>query len=946
MVWRFVVVAAAICVQLWCGLSVAQELRKSPYDKSRSRHFVLENGLRVIVVSDPNFNSAAAALAVDVGSLADLREHQGLAHFLEHMLFLGTKKYPDVDDYGRYLKENGGYANAYTAPDQTNYHFEVRPAAFEGALDRFAQFFITPLFDARYTEREMHAVQSEHQKNLQNDRWRQRQLQRQHLKQGHPAAAFSTGNMDTLKGVTPEVLQNFYTTHYSANRMALTLLGPATLDVLEEQARRHFAPITNRNLKQLRYDAVFYEQRAALRTIEFEPIKDRRSIEYRFALPGVDHLYEAKVLTLIGAHIGHEGRGSLLSYLKAKGWATGLSAGGYGETVDYGYFAIQIELTPQGLVERAAITRALFSYIELLRREGVAKRFFEEQKRLATLAYRYDDKGEGSERASQLAASMLRYPLSEVEQVPYLHRRFDPAAIAAMLDHLRPESLLITVAAKGVVTDAVEPYYGTRYRYREEAGEPYAQLLQPEVMPALQRPAVNPFIPESAALAAVQPLKIEEGAGWATWYAHDDKHKRPKALAAFSFRLPADSAPTLREAALQKLYAAVVAEQVNEISYPAYEAGLDYEISAHQNAITLRIEGYSSSLHKLQERLLPHLRTITIEEERFAALKERLLRAGESFVLSPAWQIGREYSRALRKKSYFLADEMAQEMKSIDRDELQRFGRGIFARGFLRSFIYGSISADGAKRLASAARSALLVEGWQPIDRAQRRRSEVMVEGAGASHRIVSRALPGNNSCLWRSYYLGHGSVPLRAAALLVGAALKQPFYTEMRTEQQLGYIVFSATPDDANNYYLFLIVQSATHGPDAIAAQVDSFVDTLPAQLEKISAQQFQQLKEGVIHRLAEKPTSVVAEGVRMYDNTFNRQGSFGRDDETIAFIETISKSELLKMVQSRLRPATARLIDLHLFAQQHTKPTDFEKTAITPAQFKESAEFAPARY
>jgi insulysin len=85
----------------------AQTLTKHPDDKSVSRHFVLENGLKVLVVSDPDFNNSAASLEVQVGSLMDPKDRQGLAHFLEHMLFLGNKKYPEVDEFSGYLPWTG-----------------------------------------------------------------------------------------------------------------------------------------------------------------------------------------------------------------------------------------------------------------------------------------------------------------------------------------------------------------------------------------------------------------------------------------------------------------------------------------------------------------------------------------------------------------------------------------------------------------------------------------------------------------------------------------------------------------------------------------------------------------------------------------------------------------------------------------------------------------------
>lgn len=85
---------------------------------------------------------------------------QGLAHFCEHLLFMGTEKYRKENDYNQYLSEHSGFSNAFTGVENTNYYFEVGHEYLEGALDRFAQFFIAPLFSASCTERELKAVDS------------------------------------------------------------------------------------------------------------------------------------------------------------------------------------------------------------------------------------------------------------------------------------------------------------------------------------------------------------------------------------------------------------------------------------------------------------------------------------------------------------------------------------------------------------------------------------------------------------------------------------------------------------------------------------------------------------------------------------------------------------------------------------------------------------------
>ena len=76
---------------------------KSGADERNYRGLVLENGMKVVLVSDPTTDKSAAALDVHIGSMSD--PVQGLAHFCEHMLFLGTKKFPDENEYNKYLNQ-------------------------------------------------------------------------------------------------------------------------------------------------------------------------------------------------------------------------------------------------------------------------------------------------------------------------------------------------------------------------------------------------------------------------------------------------------------------------------------------------------------------------------------------------------------------------------------------------------------------------------------------------------------------------------------------------------------------------------------------------------------------------------------------------------------------------------------------------------------------------
>ena len=141
-------------------------------DKRITKTFSLKNGLDVLLVSDPDVHRSAAALSVGTGYLYDPKDKAGLAHYLEHMLFLGTKKYPTVGSYKKFLDSHSGGSNAYTSGNITNYFFQVSHDGFNEALDRFSDFFKAPLFDKTYAEREVKAVNNEHEKNKLNDGWR------------------------------------------------------------------------------------------------------------------------------------------------------------------------------------------------------------------------------------------------------------------------------------------------------------------------------------------------------------------------------------------------------------------------------------------------------------------------------------------------------------------------------------------------------------------------------------------------------------------------------------------------------------------------------------------------------------------------------------------------------------------------------------------------------
>ena len=141
--------------------------------------------------------NAAAAMIVGTGSFYDPPECQGMAHFLEHLLFMGSTKYPEENSYDAYMSKHGGNDNAYTESEHTVYHFEIPQEQLSGALDMFSQFFVSPLLKESSVARELKAIESEFMSAKNSDGSRSQQLMAYTCGrsfQEHPSSKFGWGN--------------------------------------------------------------------------------------------------------------------------------------------------------------------------------------------------------------------------------------------------------------------------------------------------------------------------------------------------------------------------------------------------------------------------------------------------------------------------------------------------------------------------------------------------------------------------------------------------------------------------------------------------------------------------------------------------------------------------------------------------------------------------------
>ena len=898
---------------------------KATTDRSEYRHLVLDNGLRVILLSDPDLNKSSAGLAVGAGSYNDPEERPGLAHFLEHMLFLGTEKYPDEAEYSSYLRSNGGYSNAYTAGDHTNYHFEVNHQAFEGALDRFAQFFISPLFEAEYTEREMNAVDSEFEKNLQNDGWRQQEMFRTMVRAGHPEHHFAIGNLETLKGVGRDEFMAFYDRYYSANLMALSLTSSASLDEMEGWVREYFSPIRNKEQPPVDYSAELVDTTRPPGLVLIEPVQDKRVLSLTFPVRGTRAMYRSKPDDLIGFLLGYEGKGSLLSLLKAQGLATSLAGYAYQATKDYSLFSIEIGLTPAGTDDWQRVLQATFAYVDLLRQSDYPEYLFQERATMARLDELYQDKGEGAGRALSLARDALHFPLEDAARVRYIWEQSSPELYFEMLGAIRPDNMIATLEAKGVPTDSREKHFGVQYSVQPFPAAFLAQLERPAPVAGLTLPQPNPFIPSSVELLAQRPSKVIDQPGLVLYYAQDTTFERPQVGYRIRIRQPQELSG-LRPAVMRDFYVAVVKESLNEQLYDAAAAGLALDVADTPEGVVLAVSGYSQSAQALLEDVLSQLREPRLDSARFEALKERRLRELQNAVFADAYLQARDLQRAMLRERYYPAADRLPVAQDVTLDGVRSFARQMFEAGNVEMVAYGNVSQQDA----SAAAARVVAElGLAPIPAGQVY-DDRAVQLAPGQAVVGSNVLKVNNSALFQLVLLGGNDAQTRAAAMVLDNFVKEPYFSEMRTRQQLGYIVGSGMAETQHELYGLFVIQSADYDAAELVKRSDAFLLSLPERFDAVPDEQFETLRAGVRSQLSEKDKSIGERTARYFGLAFEQDAWWSRNEDTIAALDRLTRDDVRRLLQ-KLDRGTGSSITALSFAEQHSAAADAIETSFT---------------
>ena len=882
------------------------QLMQSPNDMRQYLALVLPNALPVLLVHQQDAEKSAAALTVNVGHFDDPLERQGLAHFLEHMLFLGTEKYPDAGDYQHFINHHGGSHNAWTGTEHSSFFFDIDTDYFEQALDRFADMFRAPLFHADYIEKERQAIEAEFSLKLKDDSRRIYQVHKETVNPAHPFAKFSVGNLTTLCDTPEQSLQQavrqFFEQHYGTRRMTLCLVSPLPMQQLEQLVHQYFTGLSNHvSAKAPLSEPLYLAEHQALQ-LEIAPHKFTQRLVASFALPDIQLWYKYKLISFLAHLLGDEGSGSLLAYLKHRGWVNQLSAGGGIDGSNYKDFTLSFELTEQGVVAREQILEALFGQLQLLRQSPFPEHLFIERQRLVQWSYLYQEPSTALQGACDLSVNMQHYP---VEDYVYGDYRMDlpPESLyRELLGYFRPDNMRVMFIAPSVEGDRQARWYQTPYLVHPLSAQQIERYVKAQVPPGSHLPQGNPYLVTELKLLTdsehmTKPQLLVQDSGFTLWFKADNDFKTPKGHIFVQLNLP-HCIQSVTHMACSRLWLELFQDQINEGFYAATTAGLTYHLHVQHNGISLHSSGLAGNQIRLVADLLTQITHCQFDEQRFNEIKRQLIRHWQNHSKNkPVSKLFSQLSSLLQPLNPDI-DQLANALEQQSYSDFLYFHQHLLQQVYLDAYMVGNWHHSDATLLSEALKHWLSTQQQGKALPRQRYNTK----GIGP----VWVQVPVEHSDQALVIYLpAQQKRPVDMALFMLANHLLSPEYFHvLRTEQQLGYLVGTGyVPMNLLPGIAFYVQSPGTSCAELYQATL-AFYKNFLSELEQLDDDEFVQMKQGLATQIKERDASLGARAKRLWLAIGQGDHRFDLNEQIEAALEQLNLEDFIAFFYQLLAP------------------------------------------
>ncbi|ALC44693.1 CG10588 [Drosophila busckii] len=921
---------------------------KSEGDKKQYRALQLNNGLRALLISDPANDEAtssfigpqhsrissksdssasiqqykgklaACAVLMGVGSFAEPPQFQGLAHFLEHMIFMGSQKYPAENAFDAFISKCGGFSNAHTENEDTCFYFEVEEQYLDQTLDMFMNLMKAPLMNIDAMARERSAVQSEFDQTHMVDEVRRDQLLASMASEGYPHNTFGWGNHKSLKhnvndSELHQALHDFRRKHYGSNRMIVCLQGELSLDELEQLLLKHCSDIPQSeqqpmDLSQLNYAQAFREE-FFRDVLLVQPVEDVCKLELTWVLPPMKPHYKCKPDAFMAQMLGYEGVGSLCSFLRRRLWCMTVMSGVGGSSFEsnsmYSLFTVCIYMTDEGFAHLDDVVSATFAWIRMLNDCKTLKTSYSEMQQITANNFRFQIEAPAMENAQSMVENFSYLPSKHVVSGTQLYFEYDEASMKLLRRHLGTFrfNMMITshIPYENYDYNQKERWFGTSYRSIDMPEKWRDMWFNPSQHPELQVPPHNPFVTTDFTLHWVEagqphvsrrPKALIKNEVCELWFRPDDTFLLPDGYINLYF-----ITPMMRQSACEYmaavLYTYLVEFVIAEQLYPALMAGQGYSLETTDKGLMLRVNGYNQKLHLVLEIILHVMQHIKPTEAMVMSIKELKKRQLFNAVINSK-SLNLDLRLTVLENMRFTLLQKYEALKAVTIEDINKFKDNFYKQMFVKALVQGNFKEQHARDLMQMVRNAYPSE---QIDLSTLQNRYVQLPLGQHFLRVKSLNSEDTNTIVSNYYQIGPSNLRMECLMDLVDLIVEEPFFNQLRTQEQLAYSLglYQRIGYGIQAFVLNINTQESKHRADFVEGRLEAFRASMPALVRQLSEEEFNQLRDTLVNSKKLGNLSLHDEVMRNWSEITSGEYFFNRTEMQIQTISQISQEEVI---------------------------------------------------
>jgi len=896
---------------------------------------------------------SAAGLCVYMGSFSDPEDVPGLAHFLEHMVFMGSKKFPEENGFDQFIAKHGGYDNASTDTETTVFYFESPRRHFHEGLDRFAQFFISPLMKKEAMQREREAVDSEFQMALPSDDNRILQIFGGLSKPAHPMAKFMWGNLASLspKDMSDTDmharLHNFWTRHYTAQAMCLTVQSQHSLDMMQDWVVETFAGVPNNGLDREEFSGLQepFNTQEFCQLYHVIPVQNEYKIDMTWASTSTLHLYKVKPLHYMAWILGHEGKGSLVSFLRKKVWGLSLTAGNAGDGFEYNstysMFPLTITLTKEGYNNIDKVVQAVFSYLDMMKEQGPSERIYNEIKKIEDLDFAFREEKQPSENVENLCENMQFYPPERYLDGDDLLFNYDPAVINEYTTALTRKKVNIFLRSKEILAeqlDQTENWFGTPFSSSPIPLTWTDPSKSKEFTDKFHLPQPNVFIAENTSLCHLDPdftskhpIRLHSDPQGELFYRPDQTFLQPRAYIQYLLRSHMQL-QSLTNSCLLDLMVMCLMQNIIEDVYPADLAQLAYSLFASESGLVVKVSGLSDKLSNLMEVMVQRLATFKQDtnKEMFQAVLEQQRKNYHNHTIK-AKRLVRDVRLDLLQNVYHAPHDKHNLIRQLRLEQVTQFAEEFLSNIYIQGLVQGNLTADQARKVDSMLRSKLKCSPL-PVNCVTDVRCNGLPDGSWTV-KLDSVDRGDANTLVTNYYQMGPGSIRKHAVMETIVLLMEEPVFDTLRTQEQLGYAVSMTLRNTYGVFGLSVTVntQATKFTADHVDLRIENFFKEFIAS--HLTEEEVGEAVSALTKLKLRADVTLEEEVHRNWQEITSKEYIFNRNEKEVAILAEIGLEDIKTLLLPLL---STKKLSVHVVGSdnpipaQETMTTDTKETII----------------